>query len=383
MQLNWSVDCEGICELIRERVWHEGLPWLKGIKLFCDAFGLDEDTADDILKGKKVIRGINEGELVEDNKFQEYKEYLDRVDKENRRIAIQEDMEIHPLNYVDPFSTFYSYWAFEKMHKNRADEIGDYTDTPSDVLQFFEYHRDEMTYEINDLSRKFLKGGCFGLEDREYLFRNGIIEGPVKSPEAFWDSLYSFFDKMLAEGDWLHDEDRQDILRRQNNHLAWRREKERKQNRSYVLDELVEQKIQERIALSTTGKVFDYMEDYSLLAPKHRYIPSEKMSCYGIITPDGDFYACDMACHKVAAYKLCIQKGIVKVEPSDYEYTWGYGDDDCDQAKDRLFQLGYTFVNTVGHPGLYNKWDMDYEAMPQKVIDACFDWLHWNKEEKD
>lgn len=365
--INFSIDCEWLCNFVRDKVYYEGLDYSKGIDLLKESFGINDEISDDILRGKKVIRGINEGELVDDDKYSDYQAYLKRQEEKAAKLAIQNDMIIHPLNYVDPFATYYSYWEFER-------KLGNSNCAIADVIDFFEYHENKLTGEINDLSHTFLRGGCYGLELEEYFFKNHIIRGPVGSKFEFWDSLFDFFEKLLEEGSWLTKEDKIEIMRRQENHRAWKRAQYRKLNET--LDEKIEPYIN-KIESEEKSKVQIDFVTGTEWAGEVYYVPTNKLSEYGIISPEGEFYACDFAAHKSAAYLIAISKKLkgINQDPDFDEFLGGQ-----DDAKDLLFKLGYTFVNTIGRCGLWNKWDMDYEEMPQKAIDTCFDWQLWNSE---
>lgn len=371
-KVGFSIDCEWLCNFIRDKVYYEGSTWSDGIKMLIKSFGIDSDTADDILRGKKVIRGINSGTLEDDNKYQEYLDYQKKLDEKRIKHDILVDMTINPLNYVDPFATKYSFWGFEKeWGMKKSHDI--HMVTREDVIQYFEYHTDMFSGHVNDLSNTFLRGGCYGLELPDYLYNNRIINGPVGSRFEFYDSLYVFFEKLLTEETWLSDEDKREIRMRQESHRAWRRAQ------YYKSDEYIDKRIEEITARQTENKkqVLDFL-DGSEYSDCITYIPTDKMSAYGIITPDGDFYACDYGTHKFAAFMIAKQKNLL--ENPDLTYAMS---EDLHEAKSKLYDLGYTFVNTIGHAGCMNKWNMDFDSMPQKAIDKCFDWQLWDREEND
>lgn len=90
---------------------------------------------------------------------------------------------------------------------------------------------------------------------------------------------------------------------------------------------------------------------------------------YGIISPEGDFYACGCADHAHAAFVICKQLGYINTEE--------FFDDDEYRMKDLLYNLGWCYVNTCGHEWeqFYHKWDE--EEIPQKMLDTMFDWKKW------
>lgn len=375
-KVHFGIDCEWLCNFIRDRVYHEGLEYSKGVELLKNSFELSQELCDDILRGRKVIKGINEGELVEDDKYPVYLEYIKKQEERAARLALENDILIHPLNYVDPFATKYSFWGFDKMQSAKKD-INERPCTVQDVLDFFEYHKDFLTGAVNDLSDRYLRGGCYGIENPDYLFDNHIVNGPVKSRNEFWDALFVFFEKLLEEDTWLPKESRDEIIMRQESHRAWRRAQYRKSDE--YLDDLIKfYKEKDKKPKGWDTKVqLDYIDGSEHLSGVY-YVPSDKLMAYGIISPDGDFYACDFAAHKPASFLIAKQKGLIKEDDleavEDELDNWG-------RSKEALFNAGYTFVNTIGHPGLMNKWYMDLDQMPQKAIDKCFDWQLWNKEE--
>ena len=119
MQLSFKVDSEWLCNFIRTRVYYEGVPFLEGLKLLKESFkGIEDSDALAILTGTKIIHGINGGELVEDNKLQDYLNYLKRQQDKGKQFELETDIQLHPLNYIDPFAAEYSYKKFRHYLRN-------------------------------------------------------------------------------------------------------------------------------------------------------------------------------------------------------------------------------------------------------------------------
>lgn len=98
-EVYFKVQAEFICNLARERYWSEGIPLDKSISFLTESFdGLDEDTAKDILTGKKILAGLYPDEeirLEDDDKFSEYEEHLKYIKICER---VQEKKELTPYD---------------------------------------------------------------------------------------------------------------------------------------------------------------------------------------------------------------------------------------------------------------------------------------------
>lgn len=234
-QVYFGIDGEWLTEMIREKTFYvpandedenEGWPLEKGIKMLTDCIpALDKETAIQILIGKKKLVGINELQLVDDDKFQSYLRWL----------------------------------------------------------------------------TKYRKSGYIVDEARPYL-------------------------------------------------------------PNWVLDE------QQFFTL------YDGHEAYYLSHGKYKPCEPGLFTEYGLISPKGEFYACEWASHAGAAYKILNQLG-------EIEGCYG-GLDGEGKAKDILFSRGWVFVNVNGHQELfYSKYDR-IEDMPQKQMNTCFDYQLWNQGEE-
>lgn len=96
--LFFKFDCEWLCNFVRQRVYWEGMPFLDGIAVLKDTFGVDDDVALSILTGTKKIVGINEGELVDDDKHEDYLQYIARTEKATAFSKLEKDVDLHPSN---------------------------------------------------------------------------------------------------------------------------------------------------------------------------------------------------------------------------------------------------------------------------------------------
>ena len=110
-ELTFKIDCEWLCNFVRQRVYWEGMDFQWGLDTLKTSFGdvLSEEDCFAILTGTKKIVGINSGELVNDDKLGNYLNYIKRDEKKRKQQQLEEHITIHPLDYVDPFATLWSY----------------------------------------------------------------------------------------------------------------------------------------------------------------------------------------------------------------------------------------------------------------------------------
>lgn len=73
--VHFKINMEFVCDMARKMYWIEGKPLKKCLELLYSIMLTDQLTQDEkfeiaclILEGKKVIKGINEGQLHDDDK---------------------------------------------------------------------------------------------------------------------------------------------------------------------------------------------------------------------------------------------------------------------------------------------------------------------------
>lgn len=145
--LNWSICGEFICDLARTWFWHENKAYEKSEELLLTVLETDEISlsekktiARDILEGKKKLIGTNVFELVEDNeKVRPIQEKVAELRTKLLEEEIEQDMELHPMNYIDPYATV------KPIEYAKQKEIHSYTD----VYDYF-------CFQIMTIGRKMI-----------------------------------------------------------------------------------------------------------------------------------------------------------------------------------------------------------------------------------
>ena len=111
-RLQWKISGEFICNVARQWFWDENRPYEKSEELLLAALVNNELTLDerkkiaqDIIEGRKKLIGVNECTLVDDNV--QVRPIQDKIKQVQKKLLISEianDIALHPLNYVDPYS---------------------------------------------------------------------------------------------------------------------------------------------------------------------------------------------------------------------------------------------------------------------------------------
>ena len=355
MQLSFKVDSEWLCNFIRTRVYYEGVPFLEGLKLLKESFkGIEDSDALAILTGTKIIHGINGGELVEDNKLQDYLNYLKRQQDKGKQFELETDIQLHPLNYIDPFAAEYSYKKFKDKCSRRGIEPN-YAEC------------EEWFCDLSTADDYLFQGGMYSVSTE---FTKEIVTDGTK--EEFYEYLYDYWQNRLEEDSSLTEADKQRIRLRQRSYELYKKKREdvRTIEEKYAEYKASKDSIRAEEALSEevidgTYTLPDCLKKEQRTA---KYIPLEEgiYSRYGIITPKGEFYACIFGNHKYAAAVVCLQKKYLSFDIDEIE-KW-------DEAKDLLYDRGYVFVNTIGADTFFSKY-ASIEDMPQTLMNACYDWI--------
>lgn len=390
--IGFKIDCEWLCNFVRQRVYWEGLPFTDGIEQLRASFGCSEEIALDILTGRKKVVGINEGYLEDDDRYEDYKAYLKREENKKKKAELEQDIFLHPLTYFDPFGATWSYKEF----CNRYVDGG--------VLINYEVMQDYfMRPPCEAETDPYLLGGMWSIDPSvaEKIIHNSADK------EEFYERLYK-----IVEG-WLKDDIPESLKRRmrirQRAYELYKTKHERREKRMEQILAKGKELAKEEIAKYEEGKrkearkkaptyvidqstntytLYDGSESYYLRNAKFVPCPEGVFNKWGIISPDGDFYACDFAGHKGAAFTIAKQKGMIQVpdakffENEEEEYDAYDEEKTYDSAKDLLFDKGYVFVNTAyGYMAckdgpFFSKWGK-IEDMPQRLMNACYDWEIW------
>lgn len=373
--LFFKFDCEWLCNFVRQRVYWEGMPFSDGIAVLKDTFGVDDDVALSILTGTKKIVGINEGELVDDDKHEDYLQYVARTEKATAFSKLEKDVDLHPYNYLDPFATRWSYKEFEEKRKENP--------SYADLVRYF--GKEPAIGTATD-------GGLYSI-DADFLWKLGIkkkITSSHADKDMFYTKLWEYWNKRLKDGS-LDAIDETFVKRRQRVYQAYKSSKDRgfenlvwvvnrEQHPSWVIKE------DNTYDFCKSTEVGGYLSHAKYVSCDQRVFTE-----YGIISPTGDFYACDFAGHESAAVVLCYQNGYFGKEAisdvKDNPILFLLCGEDSDgkefryKAKDLLYDHGWIFVNSAyGYGGdFYSKWD-NLEDMPQRAMNTAYDYIIWKRE---
>ncbi|MCM1322984.1 MAG: hypothetical protein NC218_02260 [Acetobacter sp.] len=385
-ELAFKIDCEWLCDFVRQRVYHEGQSFEWGIQTLLASFNgaITEEIAFQILTGVKKVVGVNEGILQDDDKLKDYLDYVKRKEKAERQAKVDQHVLSHPLNYVDPFATVYSVKAFKKIH-----EHDEYPVTMRELKEYF------LQPPAND--DLLFDGGLYSLK-----LATSIVEDTDRDKFSFYDALYSYWQKQLEREDYYYEpKDKEKIRQRQRSYEFWLQKrttrditsllsKKGEEEARILSDREYEDKRREEyphwvIRDDNTYNLCEGSESY--YQRLSRYVPCDEgvFYRYGLIAPNGDFYACTFASHETAATILCVQNGYFGKPPQDMdEETWCRTMllDARSVAKETLYDRGWVFVNSAfGFGGtFYSKWG-ELENMPQKQMDTAFDWDIWCRNE--
>ncbi len=359
--LSFQMDCEWLCDFIRNRIFYEGKSFSWGVETLEESFGISEEIATEIITGTKTVQGINEGELVDCNKTKEYLEYMQREESNKVKAELELELNLHPIKYVDPFATCYSY-------KHMKEQI-EYYDAPGDIKHLREYFQKEPAN-----SDWLFQGGLYSISLQ---FVDKKIQ-TVDDTEAFWKRLYDYWNNELTRNAYCYTS--KDItqikLRQKSYELHLKKEEAKTKFTKDQIDKVVKE--------LAPDKLLNDKKEYTLCdggefyyQRKGEYKPLEKgvFHTYGLISPDGDFYSCDFASHHIAAYAICIKNKWIDGTEEDGDPFEQLGH----KAKDLLYDKGWVFVRTNGADMFYSKWD-EIENMPQRQMDTAYDYVIWDRE---
>lgn len=377
-QLQFKIDTEWLCNFVRQRVWYEGLSYTDGLKTLVECLnGLSEEIADDILKGKKKLVGINEGELVDDNKFAEYKRYLERKEKSRAKKELEDHILLYPFNYIDPFATKWSVKEFKERYQEKGT-----VPTIHEVREWF-------LQPPADIDKLF-EGGLYPLI---HGFPSFIIDSD-EARERYYEDLYQYWKNQLSENEIFTPGEITQIELRQRTYLRYKNRETADQKVERLLRENQIGEIQKNEELKQAfeklpnwvikeGNTYNLCEgSEAFYQRKAKFIPLEPgiFHEYGLIAPNGDFYACTFASHRRAAIVLAIQLGYIEKDEDGFISM-----EDEDKAKDLLYERGWVYVNSGGHGiGTFqSKWGNDkIEDFPKRIMDTAYDFIVWERNQR-
>lgn len=380
----FKVDCEWLCNFVRQRVFWEGVSFTEGIQLLKESFRTDDATAIAILTGNKKVVGINGGDLVDDNKQKDYLDYVARTEKQTAMDQLDKDIDLHPFNYMDPFATRWSYREF-KGEINKEP-------TFSDLVKYFGRPPCDGT---------ITEGGLYSI-NLDFIWGLGYkkkITAGDEDQEEFYKKLYEYWEERLTDGSITSEFETSLIKKRQQVYLAWVRKKEKEleeeiawiTGKKKAESKEEEEKDKHPHWVLSKDKTYDLCksDEAGGYQSQGKFVPCQEgvFTSYGCISPKGDFYACGFAGHETMAVVLAYQYGYFGKEaiPDDERVNpilYLLCGDDKDgvefrhKAKDLLYDKGWVFINTAwGHGGtFYSKW-AELEDMPQRVMDTAYDYI--------
>ena len=255
-RLNFAIDGEFLTNIARDWFWNMNKSYKKceELLLSCMAGGSEEEkrhVCQDIIEGRKKLVGINEFELVDDNgKVRPLGQKVEELQRKMLVNQVREDMIAHPLKYLDRFAMPFDYDMFCR------DVERDYIDGSYDGVK---------DYVIGDTGyTDTFNNGAWLLNRPDLVaeFNGDILPEQESTPDfyktGFWAKLSNWIDENLKG---------QSVERRQRLYSR-------------------------------------YINDVSL---KH------DLTEYGLIAPDGTWYACEFGEHAaLAAASSCrIEKHLV------------------------------------------------------------------------
>ncbi len=376
--LSFKIDCEWLCNFIRQRVYWEGMDFQWGLDTLKASFGsISDEDAFSILTGTKKIVGINGGELVDDNKLQDYLDYVTRAEEKRKKEEFEKHQLMYPLNYIDPFATIHSYKEFSDMHKSKG------------TIPTLQECKDWFCIQQHD---ELFEGGVYSLSLADKII---VTE---QDKEEFYQKLYLYWKNRLDAD--ISDKDKHRIAIRNRKYELWLQKRTKKTREKLetlirngeVIDLLSEEQVKENdrnsfpcwaISKENTYNLCEVSESFYQSSAKYVPLEENEFFGYGLISPDGEFYACTFASHEAAAVVICHQKGYFgkpRDNMSEEEWAEYTISEYRTKAKEILYERGWVFVNSAyGFGGtFYSKWGK-LEDMPQKQMDTAFDFDVWER----
>ena len=370
--IGFRVDCEWVCNFVRQRYWYEGMGYDWAMKTLIASFCIPENLIPIykkefhlILTGSKKLVGINSGELVDDNKEEEYAKFLERETTRINKLQLEMDIQKNPMKYTDRFSLREIYDDVLEEKGIRLFRELYFTEDEFDIKKFLVKNRDDGF----DMTRSFCLGGYWPIQ---YGIVYDLIDHKIESAEdeiEYQEKLDKFILNIREK--WIKDE-HLDIFDFFGHEAALYNGLERME----VLRELSRrQKLRDRILAKDKKtrieeddeerKPFDGSRDFcKYVLENEKLKPDDLIAPLGLISPDGDWYSCTFASHESLAHAICHQKGMTD------EMTW-LG------CLSKLFELGWIAIRNVTLSGPYVDFGEKYDSeddLPQSMLNTLYDW---------
>ena len=249
-QLHFSMDGEFLTAIARDWFWNMDKPYKKceELLLSCMMGGNEEEkrhVCQDIIEGRKKLVGVNEFELVDDNvHVRSLGQKVEELQPKMLVNQIREDMIAHPLNYVDRFAMTDSYETLCTNAKHH------YIDCSYDGIKCFLYGKTGYSDAFNN------GAWLFTHPDLVAEFNGEPLPEQESNPEFyktdFWTKLASWIEANMKGTS---------VERRQRLY------------NSYISDRPIQHQLTE----------------------------------YGLIAPDGTWYACEFGEHAALAGRIIMR----------------------------------------------------------------------------
>lgn len=314
-QLHFSMNGEFLTAIARDWFWNMDKPYKKceELLLSCMMGGNEEEkrhVCQDIIEGWKKLVGVNEFELVDDNvHVRSLGQKVEELQHKMLVNQIREDMIAHPLNYVDRFAMTDSYETLCTNAKHH------YIDCSYDGIKRFLYGKTGYSDAFNN------GAWLFTHPDLVAEFNGEPLPEQESNPEFyktdFWTKLASWIEANMKGTS---------VERRQRLY------------NSYISDRPIQ----------------------------------HQLTKYGLIAPDGTWYACKFGEHAALAGRIIMRNreafGLSDHEVLNMAYDWS------GKGLDFLYERGWIAIR---NPSMGNTFlDMDETKTATKAqVNTIFDYI--------
>lgn len=314
-QLHFSMDGEFLTAIARDWFWNMDKPYKKceELLLSCMMGGNEEKkrhVCQDIIEGWKKLVGVNEFELVDDNvHVRSLGQKVEELQHKMLVNQIREDMIAHPLNYVDRFAMTDSYETLCTNAKHH------YIDCSYEGIKCFLYGKTGYSDAFNN------GAWLFTHPDLVAEFNGEPLPEQESNPEFyktdFWTKLASWIEANMKGTS---------VERRQRLY------------NSYISDRPIQ----------------------------------HQLTKYGLIAPDGTWYACKFGEHAALAGRIIMRNretfGLSDHEVLNMAYDWS------GKGLDFLYERGWIAIR---NPSMGNTFlDMDETKTATKAqVNTIFDYI--------
>ena len=342
-RLQWKISGEFICNVARQWFWDENRPYEKSEELLLAALVNNELTLDerkkiaqDIIEGRKKLIGVNECTLVDDNV--QVRPIQDKIKQVQKKLLISEianDIALHPLNYVDPYSA--SANTIES-----ADDLE--LHSLEDVYRHFDY---------SEWNSTATKSGLWLLDCPEIVADAYGKSAPAfdncEETEIFWKAIYEKIKDYTKSG----------FKERNERYLAYLRlnelDEEDAETGAETVDEDFGEILRKDLDEMASSEFANYLKNRNP-GMRDYFLYPDHYDCFeGLIAPNGNFYSCDFGGHNEKAYWYILA----------YFNEFGYSSRaearmlHADCALDKLIEYGWIATRYLPYRGYYITYNRD------------------------